>query len=146
MRYSSTLLLLLSALFIGATAEAQVAVVNPRLVDLVDREKLKNILLGRVSAWADGSQITLVLSSDPVSRAAIEELTGRDLDRLMRGWKRIMFAGNGAMPVVVDSSAGALKEVGQHLGAIAIVGLLEAQVGEQAKVALPLHGKPPSSP
>jgi hypothetical protein len=146
MRYSSTLLLLLSALLIGATAEAQVAVVNPRLVDLVDREKLKNILLGRVSAWADGSQITLVLSSDPVSRAAIEELTGRDLDRLMRGWKRIMFAGNGAMPVVVDSSAGALKEVGQHLGAIAIVGLLEAQVGEQAKVALPLHGKPPSSP
>jgi hypothetical protein len=140
------LLLLLSALFIGATAEAQVAVVNPRLVDLVDREKLKNILLGRVSSWADGSQITLVLSSDPVSRAAIEDLTGRDLDRLMRGWKRIMFAGNGAMPVVVDSSAGALKEVGQHLGAIAIVGLLEAQVGEQAKVALPLHGKPPSSP
>jgi SpoU rRNA methylase family enzyme len=64
----------------------------------------------------------------------------------MRGWKRIMFAGNGAMPVVVDSSAGALKEVGQHLGAIAIVGLLEAQVGEQAKVALPLHEKPSSSP
>ncbi len=146
MRCSSTLLLLLSALLIGATAAAQVAVVNPRLVDLVDREKLKNILLGRVSAWADGSQITLVLSSDPVSRAAIEELTGRDLDRLMRGWKRIMFAGNGAMPVVVDSSAGALKEVGQHLGAIAIVGLLEAQVGEQAKVALPLHEKPSSSP
>ena len=78
--------------------------------------------------------------------AAIEELTGRDLDRLMRGWKRIMFAGNGAMPVVVDSSAGALKEVGQHQGAIAIVGMLESQVGEQAKVALPLHVKPPSSP
>ena len=146
MRYSLTLLLFLSALLIGATATAQVAVVNPRLVDSVDREKLKDILLGRVSAWADGSQITLVLSSDPLSRAAIEDLTGRDLDRLMRGWKRIVFAGNGAMPVVVESSAGALKEVGQHLGAIAIVGILESQVGDQAKMALPLHAKLPSPP
>ena len=146
MRYSAIFLVLLSVSLISATASAQVAVVNPQLVDLVDREKLKNILLGRVSAWADGKQVVLILSSDPVSRLAIEELTGRDLDRLMRGWKRIMFAGNGAMPIVVESSAGALKEVGQHLGAIAIVGLLETQVGEQAKVALPLHGKPPSSP
>jgi hypothetical protein len=146
MRCSAIFLVLLSVSLISATASAQVAVVNPQLVDLVDREKLKNILLGRVSAWADGSQITLVLSSDPVSRVAIEELTGRDLDRLMRGWKRIMFAGNGAMPIVVESSVGALKEIGQHRGAIAIVGLLETQVGEQAKVALPLHGKLPSSP
>ena len=146
MRYSAIFLVLLSVSLISATASAQVAVVNPQLVDLVDREKLKNILLGRVSAWADGKQVVLILSSDPVSRLAIEELTGRDLDRLMRGWKRIMFAGNGAMPIVVESCAGALKEVGQHLGAIAIVGLLETQVGEQAKVALPLHGKPPSSP
>jgi hypothetical protein len=146
MRYAALFPVTLSVLLFNTTASAQVAVINPRIVDVVDREKLKNILLGRVSAWADGSQVVLILSSDPVSRAAVEELTGRNLDRLVRGWKRIMFAGNGAMPVVVESSAGALKEVSQQVGAIAIVGVLESQVGEQVKIALPLHGKLPSSP
>ena len=145
MRYSAVFLVMLSASLINTTASAQVAVVNLHLADVVDREKLKNILLGRVSAWADGSPVVLILSSDPVSRTAIEELTGRDLERLMCGWKRIMFAGNGAMPVVVESSAGALREVGQQAGAIAIVGLLESQVGEQVRVALSLHGKRLSS-
>ena len=106
------------------TVSAQVAVVHTSRTDTVDRDHLRNVLLGRVTTWADGSQIVLILSSDPDSRAAIEELTGRDLDRLLRGWKRILFSGNGAMPISTSGATEALDLVAQRPGAIAIVGVI----------------------
>lgn len=107
---------------LASSASAQVAVVNGSVRDAVDREHLRNILLGRVTTWANGSQIVLILSADPGSRAAIEELTGRDLERLLRGWKRILFSGNGAMPITASSANEAFAAVMQHPGAIAIIG------------------------
>lgn len=115
--------LLLLLLCLAATAQAQVAVVNAGIKDLVDREQLRNLLLGRVNTWRDGSQVVLVLSADAASRAAIEELTGRDFDRLLRGWKRILFSGNGAMPVVTNSANEALEAAAGRAGVIAIVGV-----------------------
>jgi hypothetical protein len=118
MRPLATILLLVLA---GA-AVAQVAVVHPRVTDSIDRDLLRNILLGRVTTWADGSQVVLVLSGDPASRAAIEDLTGRDLDRLIRGWKRILFSGNGAMPIVTSGANEAFTTTADRPGAIAITG------------------------
>jgi hypothetical protein len=119
MRAAATLLLLA----LVAPTHAQVAVVHPGVRDTVDREHLRNLLLGRVTTWTDGSQVVLVLSSDPGSRAAIEHLTGRDFDRLLRGWKRILFSGNGAMPIVTSGASEALENAATRAGAIAIVGV-----------------------
>ncbi len=138
MRHLAVILLLLSAI----TAHAQVAVVNAKIPDAVDREHLRNLLLGRVSTWQDGSLVVLVLSSDPASRAAIEELTGRDFDRLLRGWKRILFSGNGAMPVVADSASEALEITATRPGVIAIVGVTPP-ADQRVRVAVELEtGKP----
>lgn len=115
--------LVLILLSLSITAQAQVAVVNAKITDTVDRDHLRNLLLGRVSTWKDGSLVVLVLSSDAASRAAVEELTGRDFDRLLRGWKRILFSGNGAMPVVATTASEALEIAATRHGVIAIVGI-----------------------
>ncbi|HEX3135477.1 MAG TPA: hypothetical protein VHX44_18080 [Planctomycetota bacterium] len=107
-----------------ASAAAQVAVVDANIRDTIDRTTLRNLLLGQTSTWSDGSQVLLVLASDEASRAAIKDLTGRDLDRLLRSWKRIVFSGNGAMPVVAASTAEAAAIASQRAGAIAILGSL----------------------
>ena len=133
MRHLATILLLLSAI----SAQAQVAVVHATVPDMVDRDHLRNILLGRVSTWKDGSQVLLVLSSDPGSRAAIEDLTGRDFDRLLRGWKRILFSGNGAMPVVAVSAGEALETAATRPGVIAIIGITPP-ADQRVRVALRL--------
>jgi hypothetical protein len=119
MRTFSALLLLL--LVVGA-APAQVAIVNNHVADQITYDRLRNLLLGRVTTWEDGSSVVLVLSNDEATRKLVEELTGRDLDRLMRGWKRLLFSGNAAMPTLTASSAAALVEVTDRPGAIAIVG------------------------
>jgi hypothetical protein len=137
MRHLTLILLLTTAI----TAHAQVAVVNPAVTDTVDREHLRNILLGRVSTWKDGSQVVLVLSSDATSRAAIEELTGRDFDRLLRGWKRILFSGNGAMPVVASTASEALDLAATRHGVIAIVGI--EPTDPRVRVAVQLGNMPP---
>lgn len=124
------------------TAQAQVAVVNPDVRDSVDRDHLRNILLGRVTTWKDGSQIVLILSADPGSRAAIEELTGRDLDRLLRGWKRILFSGNGAMPLSASSASEALTLAAQRPGGLAIIGVVPT-AGEKVRVVVELGDVPP---
>lgn len=134
MRRLITILLLLSA--ITAHAHAQVAVVNAKIPDAVDRDHLRNILLGRVSTWKDGSQVVLVLSSDAASRAAIEELTGRDFDRLLRGWKRILFSGNGAMPVVASTANEALEIAATRAGVIAIIGTMPT-ADQRVRVVVP---------
>ena len=121
MRCLVTIVLSLTTL---VTAQAQVAVVHPGVADAVDRDHLRNILLGRITTWADGSQIVLILSADPSSRAAVEALTGRDLERLLRGWKRILFSGNGAMPLSTSGANEALALAAQRPGAIAIAGTL----------------------
>lgn len=135
------LLITLMLLGITTAASAQVAVVNSRIPDVIDRDHLRNLLLGRVTTWQDGSQVVLVLSSDPASRAAIEELTGRDLDRLMRGWKRILFSGNGAMPIVAASSNEALDLSATKPGVVAIVGV--EPTDQRVRVVVRLGSTPP---
>ncbi len=130
----------LLALIVG-TASAQVAVVHAGVADAIDRAHLCNLLLGRVSTWADGSQVILVMSTDPASRQVIEDLTGRDLDRLVRGWKRIVFTGNGAMPIVAASAREALDTVSKRPGAIAIIGIVP-EPDPQIRIALELGAAP----
>jgi hypothetical protein len=136
----STTVSVVLLLLLTSSAWAQVAIVKAERADAVDRDLLRNILLGRVTTWADGSQIVLILSADPGSRAAIEELTGRDLERLLRGWKRILFSGNGAMPISTSGANEALEEVSHRPGAIAIVGVTPAD--PRLRIAVTL-GKPP---
>lgn len=136
------LLTLLLLVFSVTSAQAQVAVVHEGVKDTIDRDHLRNILLGRITTWTDGSQVVLILSSDPSSRAAIEDLTGRDLDRLLRGWKRILFSGNGAMPISTTGASEALEIATHRPGAIAIIGVAPP-TDSKVRVVVTLGAAPP---
>ena len=99
---------------------AMVAIANPSVaVTTQDERRIKNAFLGRTTTWS-GIPVVLVLSRESASKEAIKEFTGRDHDRLLRGWKRLTFSGNGSMPQVVDTDAQAIDLVRKTRGAIFI--------------------------
>jgi hypothetical protein len=87
----------------------------------VAERRLRGILLGSVTTWDDGTPILVVLVDEPGATAALKEVTGRDLAQLLRGWKRLVYAGSGAMPVVTRSTREALDEVRRRSGAIVLL-------------------------
>lgn len=116
------LIILVALLACAATAQAQVVVTNLDVEGAtLGEDRLRDILLGRITTWPDGSPIVLVLLDDPAASDATRHLTGRDLPQLIRGWKRLVYAGNGAMPIVLDSPQGVLDEVRRRPGAITVL-------------------------
>ena len=126
MRHLVTLLLLIAIPCSKIQAEepvisdVMVAIANPS-VDLGNQNErsIKNAFLGRTTTW-DGVPVVLVLSRESSSKEAIKAFTGRDHDRLLRGWKRLTFSGNGSMPKVVDTDAQAIDLIRTTRGAIFI--------------------------
>src|SRR3954470_13846371 len=116
------LALVLLALTAGALPAVEVAVAYPGVAEpAVNERRLRDILLGRVTTWSDGTPITLVLVDDAPTSAAIAAASGRDLAQLLRGWKRLVYAGSGAMPMVVTTQRAALDEVSRRSGALTVL-------------------------
>ncbi len=86
-----------------------------------DSERVANILLGRSSTWSDGRPVIVVISLEASADSTIMEVLGRDTDRLLRGWKRLVYTGGGAMPTTVRSNADALALVAQQPGSIVLL-------------------------
>lgn len=113
---------LVACLMLAATMPAEVAVVHDSVTGgEIDSAVLRNILLGRTTVWANGVPVVVVLSREDGS--SIDEVSGRDLNRLLRGWKRLAFSGGGRMPTVVDDRAAALRAVAATRGAVAVLDL-----------------------
>ena len=73
------------------------------------RERVVDLLTGRVTTLANGGRVVLVLSYSVDGEAAVRDLTARDLTRLMRGWKRVVFGGGGSLPLTADSNQAAIE-------------------------------------
>jgi hypothetical protein len=70
----------------------------------------RNVLLGRVTTWGEGGPAAiLVLVRNESGQQAIQSFLGRDFNRLLSGWKRLVFTGNGTMPIIVDTPEEALR-------------------------------------
>ncbi len=95
-------------------------------------ERVRDIMLGRVSTWSDGSAVQIVLSLEESADLVVREVVGRDTERLLRGWKRLVFSGSGAMPRVVQTNRQALDLVRELPGAITL--LPEAPAAEGCRV------------
>jgi hypothetical protein len=114
----------LCALVAGRSDAVEVAVVNPSVPETtLSAERVRDILLGRVTTWQDGSAVVIILIEDPQADAALLQVAGRDSTRLLRGWKRLVYAGTGAMPLVVHGLTEGLAAVAEHPGGIAVVPL-----------------------
>ena len=114
--------------FVMATPlAAQVAVVNPSVHSVtLTTERISAMLLGRVTTWADGSAVVLVLVDDHDADEHLQLITGRPRERLLRGWKRLVFSGTGVMPLEAPNVAAALDLVARTPGAVALLAKAEA--------------------
>ncbi|HEX3135828.1 MAG TPA: hypothetical protein VHX44_19860 [Planctomycetota bacterium] len=118
MRSLATMLLLL----VTAPLMAQVAVFNAAIpVEPFDAKRMAALLLGRISTWGDGSPVILVLAAERNADAHLAHVTGRERPVLERSWKRLVFAGAGAMPITARSSAEALLLVANTPGAVVLL-------------------------
>ena len=74
-------------------------------------ERARDMLLGRVTTWSDGTSVTIVLVVDRGADAELLALAGRDRQRLLRGWKRLVYSGAGVMPVEAANPVDAMMLV-----------------------------------
>lgn len=105
-----------------APLAAQVAVVNLSVVDTsMDAKRMAALLLGRITTWEDGTPVVLVLAQDPLADVHLSHVVGRDRDMLLRGWKRLVFSGSGAMPLTARSAEEGLALVAKTPGAVLLL-------------------------
>ena len=79
-----------------------------KVTDLT-RERVVDLLTGRVTTLNNGGRVVLVMSFSADGEAAVRDLTARDIARLMRGWKRVVFGGGGSLPLTADSTQEAIE-------------------------------------
>ncbi len=117
---------LLATLLVTALApsalQAEVAMVHPSVMATdLSMDRVRDMLVGRISTWPDGKPVVLVLINDHANNAALLKVTERDTTRLLRGWKRLVYSGTGAMPLVAATPADAARMVAERPGAFALI-------------------------
>lgn len=101
---------------------AESALVHPLVPESsLGVERIRDMFLGRITTWSDGRPVVLVLIDDPAADGILQQVVGRDRARLIRGWKRLVYTGNGAMPLLASGAGEAMALVARHPGAIALV-------------------------
>ncbi len=105
-----------------AAFSAETVAVHPLVPeDTLTIGRLRDMFLGRITTWKNGTAVVIILVEDPATDARLHALLGRDRDHLLRGWKRLVFSGSGAMPLWAASPRDALEAVARHPGAIALL-------------------------
>jgi hypothetical protein len=87
------------------------AIVNSTIeVKDLSRERIIDLLTGRVTSLVNGGRVTLILAQSEAGEKAVYHLTERDTARLLRGWKRLVFGGSGrSLPLLCASDEEALN-------------------------------------
>ncbi|MBA3700964.1 MAG: hypothetical protein H0W78_19110 [Planctomycetes bacterium] len=114
--------LVILLLMLGLRLEAVVAVVNEQVKagDLTV-ERVRDMLLGRVTTWPSGHAVVIVLCTAESGEQAVNRICSRSVSLLQRGWKRLVFSGTGAMPLVADTQSAAVELVARTPGAITVL-------------------------
>jgi hypothetical protein len=71
--------------------------------------------------WPDNCRVELVISQGPAGEAGVKSLIGRDVSRLLRGWKRLVFGSGASMPLVAVDDRAAIDLVVRTPGALLVL-------------------------
>lgn len=118
--------IILLAMTLAATAQAQVAVVaNPSVKDeKVDSRTLLDIYTGDIKTWSGGEPIVLVdLKEKTAAKIAFYRFLGMSLSRMKSIWMKNMLAGEGSPPKSIESEEQLLQHVASTPGAIGYASL-----------------------
>jgi len=102
--------------------DAAVVVINAEHpLETISIDRVRDLLLGRVTTWESGQSVVIVLCTDDAGESAVTGICGRSVGMLQRGWKRLVFSGTGAMPLVVASRQAAYEAVARQPGAVVVL-------------------------
>lgn len=110
-----------------AYAESDVVIVaNKSLpVDSLTKVELKNIFLGNTVLWNPDLQVNLVtLKNSAAHDQFVQKYTGKTPDQFSRWWKRMLFTGQGTIPICFVSEDAAIEYLEKTSGAIGYVSSL----------------------
>lgn len=86
------------------------------------KDQLKNILLGSVIKWDDGTIIKLaVLNQGPLHTTLLKEVVSRSPDQFEKHWKKQVFTGKGVMPASFPSEEELAAYVAKTPGALGYI-------------------------
>lgn len=110
-------------LFLPPDHSFRVVVNKANPVSSLTRAELSAIFMRRVRSWPDGTEIR---PFDHGVEAQVRERFSRDVHRksvayVIRYWQRLVFAGRGIPPPMVQSGAAVVALVRAHRGAIGYI-------------------------
>jgi hypothetical protein len=107
----------------------------------INTEKVRDYLLGRTTVYANGKSVIIVLCMDPTIDSAMYGIVDRSVSLLLRGWKRLVFSGAGAMPLQAATVQEAIALVARTPGAITVLPSLESVPKNCRVIPLSTSGK-----
>ena len=120
MRYLLPKLLLAITLACALNAsETTGIIVNDNLpLGELTRERVIDLVTGRVVSLTGDQRVVLVLSYGPAGQAAVQDLAARDVARLLRGWKRLVFGTGGSLPLTAADDRAAYELITRVPGGV----------------------------
>jgi hypothetical protein len=109
-------------------AAADALIAHPGMKVALTEDEARDLLLGVRTTWQDGTHVVVVLVAG-ARQPALEHLTGRSAEQLMRVWKRLVFTGRSSMPLQCMDEAEVVAKVATIPGAIAIIDQVVAHAG-----------------
>ncbi len=116
------LFLIILMLVVGQSVNAAVVVVHSSVVQSeITADQARDLLLGRTNTFENGQNVILVICMDEAADGSIKAITGRSANLLLRGWKRLVFSGSGAMPMQSSTVSDALALVARTPRAMVVL-------------------------
>jgi len=122
-KYLLLLILWSLALAQGALAADYVLVVNKENpVDVLDRDTVRKIFLGKRSFWSDGHRIDVFLQPEnELHEAFTKEVLHRSTRQFKMYWRRELYSGTGLPPEKLDDDTKIKQEIALNPRAIGYI-------------------------
>ena len=134
----SALLAVVLACTVRCALHADDAVVvnsHAAIAELSD-DDLRDLFLGKRTAWDDGTKVVVVVLRSGPSHDALLRRLGRNPQQFLTGWKKLVFTGKSGMPEQVASEDELVEMVARTPGAI---GYIDAGKVKDGVKALTVH-------
>jgi hypothetical protein len=91
---------------------------------------LRGIFMGTRTRFADGSHaVPVTLRGGPVHEVFLNNHVGEGPEEFRAQWRKVVFAGQGAMPKAFDSESALIEYVAATPGAVGYVSRISSQDG-----------------
>ena len=118
------LLIMILAVSASVALAADIVIITNKLnpVDSVSAKDVKNIYLGKMVAWSDGSRIEPIgQKNSELTNVLVKKYVKKSPQQYFLYWQNAVFTGKGTPPFEVDSDAQMKKMVAAKKGAVGFV-------------------------